>query len=159
MANPSTTTRQTPSTNPLENGHATKVTFSRLPNFSLWEREVGMPGPDSGEPINVSTMHNVTWETFVFGALIDMTAFDVTGGWNPRCYTDVINTLLRENDSITIRMSNGATIDFWGGMTKFQPQPKKKNEFPMATATIKPTNRDNLSAEAGPVITLVNGTP
>ena len=159
MANPVTTTRLTPSGIRFPNGYSSKIAFNRDADFSFWERNVGSPGVDGGEPIDTTTMHNSTWRTMVARDLLTLTPFTVTGAIDAGVYTDSINNLINQEGSITRRLPDGSTLDFFGYLQKIEFGEFVEGEMPTATLTIVPTNYDPVNrVEAGPVLTSVTGT-
>lgn len=159
MPAPSTTARQAPVGKRLTDGYPTTVAFALRPAISFWEISVQAPGFDGGEPINITTMLNTRWRTFVPKALITMTPFNMTVAYDPRLYVSIINSLLNKVGSVTVHFSNGDTLDFFGALTKFEPQEVKEGEMPQARITVVPTNYDTSDgSEQGPVHTAASGT-
>lgn len=158
MAVPTPTVRQTPGGRRLLDGFATKVTFARDPDVSLWETTVTPPGVDGGDAIDTNTMHNVSWRTMAARALKTLTEFTFTAAYDP----DVLNQLLalvNVYDTITVRHPDGSTWAFYGFLRVFQPETHEEGTMPTATVTVQPTNYDYANAvEAGPAVASVAGT-
>lgn len=159
MANPVTTARGTPSGIRMNDGHSTKIAFAVLSNASFWEKNVGVPGIDGGEAINISNMHNTTWRTMVPRALKTLTPFTVTALWDPRLLGTLNTTLVNNPGSITVHFPDTTTYDFFGYLQKGEPQPHEEGAPPEIQLTIVPTNYDPVNrVEAGPVLTEVTGS-
>jgi hypothetical protein len=162
MAAPATTTRTTPQGKILPSSQRTLIAFARKPNICFHEFETGSPGKDGGEAIEITSHHNVATRTFVPRVLYQSTPFDVkVFYYDPKLDSD-IDTLLNENGSVTIRYSDGSTLDFYGYLQNYQkdPLPSGGNETaPSATITVHPTNYDPVNRlEVEPVLTEVAGT-
>lgn len=159
MANPVTTARQTPAGIMLDDGYSTKIAFARQPNISLWEKTVGAPGMDGGDPIDTTTMHNVTWRVMRARSLKTLTEFTFTAAYDPNVYNTILNTLINQEGSITVHFPDGSTLDFFGYLKMFEAPEHTEGEHPEATVTVVPTNYDPVAnVEAGPVLTSVSGT-
>ena len=127
-------------------------------DISLWEVEVTPPGIDGGEPVNTTTMHNITYETFSPQTLATMTAMTFTAAYDPDCYDEII-AILNDEGSVTVEFPDGSDLDFYGYLQKFEPQNATRGNMPLATVTIQPTNYDySNNLEVGPVMTEVVGT-
>lgn len=159
MAAPATTARQTPTGIKMDEGFSTKTAFARLPAASFWEKEVQPPGVDTGEPVDTTTMHNVTWRTFNSRVLKTLTPFTIKCAYDPNFYSQIVSTLLGINGAVTTKFSDNSTLDYFAFMQKFEPDPIVEGQQPMATITIVPTNWDPANrVEAAPVLTSVAGT-
>lgn len=158
MGTPATTSRTTPGGVKLGDGFSTKVAFSLDADISLWEVEVTPPGLDGGDRVDNTTMHNTTWMTFAPQTLIDMTPASFTAAYDPDAY-DECQAILNSEGSVTVEFPDGSTLDFFGYLSKFEPQGVSRGNMPLATVTIQPTNWDpDNDVEAGPVMTEVAGT-
>lgn len=159
MGAPAGSTRGTPAGIKFEDGFSTKLSFARLVTSSFWEKEVGPPGIDGGDPIEITTMHSVAWRTLAARHLKTLTQFTITAAWDPVFYNDCINTLINYPGSATMSFPDGSKIDFFAYLVKMEPQAMKEGEFPMVQLTVQPTNYDPVArVEAAPVLTLVSGT-
>ena len=159
MAAPATTARSTPSGIRFPNGFSSKIAFNRDADFSFWERNVGTPGVDGGDPIDITTMHNTTWRTMVARDLMTLTPFTVTGAIDAGIYTDCINNLINQEGSITRHLPDGSKLDFFGFLQKIEFGEFVEGEMPTATITVVPTNFDPVNrTEQPPVLTSVTGT-
>ena len=170
MANPTSTTRGSPlSASPsspyMREGHSTKISFHRGASgttsfWKAWEREVQPPGVDSGDAIDITTMHNVTWESMYPSVLKTLTPFSVILAYSLEAMDEAISVLVGRNGSITCHFPGTDKLDLWGFMQNFVPQSHKKRELPLANCQIVPTNYDDANfTEAGPVLTLATGSP
>lgn len=159
MAAPASTVRQTPAGRHLDDGYSTKVAFARDPNVEFWEKTVKPPGLDGGEAINITTMHNVTYRTFVSRSLITMTNMNTVAAYDPFVYTSIVNNLINQEGSVTCHFPDGSKIDFFGFLMSFEPSEHSEGEFPEATIEIVPTNLDPAArTEQSHVLTSVSGT-
>lgn len=157
MAAPAATARQTPAGIKLDNGHGIKVTFSRDPDISFWEKEVQPPATEVADGVETKTMFSLEWETFAEPALKKLTGGKATVAYDPAVFTQ-IEALIGINDQITVRWPDGSTLAFWGYLQKFEPSSVKTDEQPEAEVSFFPTNQDDSGAEQAPVMVSVSGT-
>ncbi len=158
MAAPSAVARQTPGGLMLEDGHSTKITVNADPDIEFFEKTVKPPGINGGDPIEVTTMHNVTWRTMAPRQLKTLTAITTQAGWDPILYTRILAQTNVEG-AFTIRFPDGSTLAFYGILNNFEPGEHSEGNYPVATITITPTNRDpTTGAEEAPVLVNVPGT-
>lgn len=158
MAAPASTVRQTPAGIKLDDGFPTKIAFARDPDVSLWEIGVTPPGIDGGDPIDTTTMHNVTWRTMSPRQLKTLTPFSFRAAYDPVVYTSIVE-LINEPGAITVHLPDGSKLDFYGFLQTFEPDEHAEGEFPEASCAICPTNYDPVNrVEAAPVLTSVAGT-
>jgi hypothetical protein len=158
MAAPATTARGVPAGIMLEDGFRTTLAFSLLPTFSLWEQTVKPPALDGRDPVDVTTMHSLTWTAKAPRKLIDMGPISMKGGYDPNIYAQAL-TLLNRKGAATVRFPDNTTLDVWAFLQKLEPDDNAEGNMPTMTATVIVTNRDAASgAEAAPVLTNVTGT-
>jgi len=150
MGAPAHTARSVPVGFKMPDGFKSLIAFSKRPAIQLWERDVKPPGIDGGEPINITTMHNVAWRTFFPKSLKTLDAMTFVAGYDPDVIADLL-AMVNLNQSFTFFWPSGDYIDFWATMTKFEPGEMKEGEFPTATVTISPTNLDTETNPASPV--------
>ena len=136
----------------LEDGFPTFYTFSAsgAAQALFKEVEVTPPGIEGGDPINVTTMRNVTWETMAFQKLKTMAESSMSAQYDPKLYTE-IDAMINLNQLITLTFPDASELDFWGALTGFTPGTNTRGEMPTADATVIPSNRDNTQAEVDPV--------
>lgn len=162
MAAPTTTVRSAPPGKRLEDGYSSKIAFNRDPDANFWESlggGVGSPGIDGGDEIDISTMHNTVWRTFVARTLKTLTEFSVTALLDPIFYTECVNNLINQEGSITRHFPDGSKVDFYGFLKSIEFDDFVEGEPPTVTLNIVPTNYDPVNrVEAGPVVTEVAGT-
>lgn len=159
MAAPANTARTTPAGRKLDEGFPTKIAFSRLPGASFWEKTVQPPGVDGGEPVDITTMHNVAWRTRNPRVLVDLMPHTVKAAYDPNWYNQIVNTLINAKGSVTVRFPDGSTLDYFGYLQKIEPDQIEEGKQPEATLTIVPTNWDYVNnVESPPVLTSVAGT-
>lgn len=158
MAAPTPTVRQTPAGIKLDDGHATLVTFAADPDVSFWEKQVKPPGVDGGDPVNTSTMHNVTYSTTAPRTLKTLTAGATTVAYDPAVLTQIV-ALINVRTTITLTFPDGSTWAFYGFLKSFEPNELQEGNQPEATVNYVPTNYDPTNhVEAGPAVASVAGT-
>lgn len=142
----------------LEDGHPSFLAMSRNPGLAIWETTLTPPGIDGGDPINITTMHNTVWRTFVPKRLKTLTAMSITGGYDPLMYEQFLDQV-NHNQSMTFQFSDGSDLDFFGIAQTFTPQELSEGEVPLADMDITPTNYDPATKlETAPLMTEVLGT-
>ena len=145
----------------LKDGHGpTKSTFafSGDLNWDLFDIEVGIPGFDAGEPIDITTQFNTTWRQFFLRTLFTLTPFDVTGGFDPSLLTQIL-AQKGVNGTGTIHFPDDSTYAFYCGVRQIQFEKLVEGTLPKVTVTIVPTNTDpTTGAEEGPVLASSAGT-
>ena len=151
-----TSTRIAPTGVPLDDGHATKITFAADTNVTFWEKSVKPPGLDGGDAIDQTTMFNTVYRTTAPRALKTLTEVSCTAAWDPVCYTDIL-ALININGWITIRFPDGTTLDFVGFLKSFEPGELVEGTQPECTITVVPTNQ-LLGVETAAILTNVAGT-
>jgi len=152
MVAPSATSRTTPSGDLLENGYQSLITIAADADIDLWEKSVQPPSMDGGDPIDVTTQHNTTYRTKAASALIDVGETTHTVGYDPAVYDQII-AILNTETTITITFPDGSTLAYYGFLRTFEPSDLSEGEFPEASITITPTNRDSSGTEEAPVYT------
>lgn len=158
MAAPSVTTRQTPGGYRLEDGHSTKIAFARDPDVSFWEVSVKPPGIDGDEKINITTMHNTAWRTFVGRQLKTLTDATTTVAYDPAVYSQIVE-LCNQEGAITLHFPDGSTESFFGYLKSFEPNEHTEGAMPTAAIVVVCTNYDPTNrVEAAPVLASVAGT-
>lgn len=164
MAAPSTTAIATPSGIPLHEGYRAIIVFARLPTASFWVRTVKPPGVTKGEPIDITTQHNVEHTTKAEAALKEWTNAQVVASFDPNLYNNIKNSLLGSrlasaNGSVTIHFPDGSTLDFFGWGNNFDFSAFERLNKPEVTFDVVVSNFDPANdVEAGPVLTSVSGT-
>lgn len=134
----------------LTDGHPTLLTFSEDSTVLFRVKEMTPPGIDGGGSIDVTTMSNETWRTFMPKALKTLTESSLTVQYDPAIYDDIL-TMLQVNQSITVTFPDESTLVFWGWVDKFAPERLVEGEMPTATITIVPSNRNDSDVETAPV--------
>lgn len=156
MAAPTPTARVTPNGIPLKSGHPTKVTIARDTDISFWEVEITPVGLEGGEPIDQTTMHNVTVVTRAEGDLIDVTPLTGTGAYDPALLSQAFQCI-NQPSVITETYQDGSTYCYHGYLRSLIRQSHVRGQQPRVAFTIVPTNWDG-TAEQVPVLTSVAGT-
>lgn len=157
MAAPTPTARVTPAGKLLPDGYQSLTTFSLDTNIDIWEVEMTPIGLDLGEPINITSQHNVAWRTMFLRQLITATPQTIRGFYDPELYSQIL-AMRGINQTITQDYYDGTTVCYYGGVTRVEFGPLVEGTVPEVTITITPTNRDSTGAEYGPVVTSVTGT-
>lgn len=153
MAAPATIPRLAPVGFRLDNGHSTTIAFGLDTNIEFWEVETEAPAINGGDPIDTTTMHNATWRTKAPRTLKDLEPFTVVVAYDPNIYNSIL-VLINETEEVTIHFPDTSSLDFFGYIQSFDPDPLVEGEQPRATVTIVPTNYDPFNCvEAAPVLT------
>lgn len=161
---PVSTTRQTPAGIRLPTGFSTKLAFNRDADASFWESlegGVGIPGVDGGDPIDISTMHQVAWRVMTARVLKTLTPFTVVAGFDPKIYgvSDMRENLVNQNGSVTSHFPDGSKLDYFAFLRGWDSPSNSESNMPVITLNVVPTNYDNVTrTEASPVLTEVTGT-
>ena len=159
MAAPATTDRVAPVGILLEGGFSSVIAFERDPNVSFWEKSVQPLGMDGGDPVDNTTMHNTLFRTLSPRVLILSTEMALVVAYDPIVLDQIRDHLLNQAGSITVHWPEGSTVDFFGYLRTFVPQPMEEGNPIEANITIQPTNWDPVNhVEQGPVVTEVAGT-
>ena len=163
MAAPANTVRSAPGpasvARRLTDGHPSKIAFARDTDVKFWEVSGNPPGIEGGEPVDITTMHNVTWKTKAPQELRELTASTWKVGYDPTVYDEANDNLINQEGSITFEFSDGSDLDFFGYLRSFIPDEHQRGVMPTATIVIEPTNYDPVNrVEAAPVMTEVTGT-
>lgn len=158
MAAPTPTSRSTPTGIPLDDGHSTLITIGLDTDINFWEKEVTPPGAEGGEPVDTTTMHNVTWRTMRSQDLITLTPCQGVAAYDPVILTEILSVINAET-TITLTFPDGSTWAFYGYLKSFTPNSMNQTTQPTAQYIIQPTNWDpSNSVEAGPAVASVAGT-
>jgi hypothetical protein len=158
MAAPTPTARISPTGIKLKDGYQALITFAVDPDCALWEKTVKPPGIDGGDPIEQTTMHNITWRTRAPRSLKTLTEGSFKAAYDPICYTQLL-TIVNVETTITVEFADGSTVAFYGFLQNFDPDELVEGTQPEATCTICPTNFDHVNkVEAGPALSSVVGT-
>ncbi len=158
---PAVITRVAPPGKLLKDGHGpTKATLaiSADTNLNIWEVEVGLPGYDNGEALDITTQWNVDWRTFAPRFLNTLTEFTVVGLFDPALYTEVL-ALKGVETTFTIHIPDDSTLSFFAYVRMMEFEALVEGTPPRVTLTIKPTNTDPVTgAEEDPVLVSSAGT-
>lgn len=146
MSTPTGTARSTPVGNMLDDGYQSLITFEADPDISIWEKTTKPPGVDGGDPIPISTMHNVTLRTFAPRGLRTMTGGGMTVAYDPRCLPQII-ALINVETTITQHFPDGTGWAYYGFLQTFEPGDLQEGEQPEATCVIGVTNVDPATGE------------
>lgn len=143
----------------MPEGFSAVVAFALAPSINLWEKTPKPPSIDGGDPIDITTQHNLTVITRYPRALIDIGEVSFGCAYESDSFKKIMSTLVNRNGSITFWLPDGGNIAFWGYLRKFEPGELKIGDFPEAAVTIVVTNYDHSNkVEAVPVITPASGT-
>ena len=158
MAAPVAVVRGTPAGIQLQDGFSTKLAIEGLLTISFWEKTVGAPAIEGGDPVDQTTMHNVTWRTQLPRHLKTLEPFTLTAAYDPEVYNQII-AQLNINQTLTVIFPDGSTLAFFGWLRKFEPADNAEGTQPECTITLEPSNFDPANnVEAGPVMVEVAGT-
>jgi hypothetical protein len=161
MAAPANTVWQPPTGARLRDGFRMLITFALNPTVALWvdiDGGIKPPGVDGGAKVATSTMLNTTYRTFASRSLKELT--DATVVWNYDTKAlDQILALVNNEGSISLWYPDDTSLDFWGFLQNWEPDPIVEGEMPSSSATITCTNTDpSDGSEAGWVLTEGTGT-
>lgn len=157
MASPTPVARILPTAHKLENGYQALLVLGDDTDAAYYEIAVGLPGLDSGDPVDTTTQLNVTYRTRAPRALIDLTPFPVTAAYAASAWT-TLHALVGIPQVITIVLADTSTLTFYGFIQSVEFDPQENGTMPTMTITIAPTNYDpDNCVEAAPVLT-DNGT-
>jgi hypothetical protein len=158
MAAPTPTARQSPSGIRINEGFPVKLTLSSDPDIELWEISMKMPGIDNGDPIDITTQHNVEAKTKAARYLNEWTNGSVKFALDPVMLTRARQQVGREQ-TLTATIPDGSTYAFYGYIKSVDFDEWGEGTRPEATADIVVTNFDPSNrVEALPVFTDVAGT-
>lgn len=142
MSAPTDTVRGTPVGTKLKDGFVAKITFAADPDVSFWEKSVKAPSKDGGEPIEQTTMWNTLFHTYAPRTLIKTGECTGTAAYDPNVMTTQIDALINVPTTITIRISNGQRLCFFGWLMKVEYSDYKEGEQPELTYTVFCSNTD-----------------
>lgn len=158
MANPAVTARVVPTGYKLPEGFKITIAFSQRPNIQLWEVE-GSPAGFEVAEINTTTQHNVRYVSKYASQLIANDDIVGTCGYDPEAMDHILALVGDRNGSVTIRMPDNTTHNYWGFLKSFKFQPLRVGQFPLANYAITVTNWDPVNkVEAGPYTVGSSGT-
>lgn len=158
MTAPAATARGTPAGIPLFDGFSTKITLAANPTVSFWEKDAQPPAYDGGDPIDITTMHNVLYRTKAHRALIDIGDVQSKAAYDPNVLTQILS-LVNVDTTITVTHPDGSTEAHYGFMRSFTRDTATEGAQPEATVVMCVTNYDHTAhAEAPPTIASVSGT-
>ncbi len=155
---PSPTVRQAPTGRRIPDGFITYITFASQPALGVWEVKAKPKGGDGGEPIDISTMHNVRFHTMYPRSLVKHTDSVTSCGIDPDAIS-LLDTQLDKPDTITTTFPDGTSDAYYGYLQKYEFTEFSIGEFPMVNLTIMPMNYDATNNnEQGPVYSPAAGT-
>ena len=134
----------------LENGHKTLISFAADTGILLDNIDLQPPGIDGGDKIDVTTMSNDEYMTFVGKSLKTLTDAQFSAAYDPAVYDEVI-AILQVNNLITVTFPDLSTLAFWGFIDSFTPSSLVGQERPTADVVVKVSNRNASKVETGPV--------
>lgn len=136
-----------------QDGFSTIIAFAAISTPTFKEKEVNPPGVDMGDKIDISTMRNAAWKTFVARKLKELTEFTVVCSYDAAFMGDA-NTNAGVNTLCTITFPDTATYVFYAYIKKWDPKTSKSGDQPEGTLTIQPTLvHSTTGAETAPVYT------
>lgn len=132
-------TRGTPDGLKLEDGYQALISMANDLTIEFFEKTVQPPGANGGDAIEQTTMHNTTVRTMAFRSLITFTDAPVTAAYDPSIY-DAIIEQINVNQLITVKFGTGATLEYFGALTKADFAALTEGEQPEVTLTFVPSN-------------------
>lgn len=158
MTAPAHTTRVTPPGIKLTDGFSSLFAFSADPDVNLWEVSIKPPGVDGGEPIETTTMHNVTYETSAPRSLQKLTPMTGKCAYDPGVWTQ-LKAMINVEQAITQHWPDGSKLSFYGFLKSLEYDELQRGTMPMGSFTIIPTCTDpSDGGEEDPVYVDVAGT-
>ena len=142
----------------MDDGHSTLLIIDADPDICFWEKTVKPPGMDGGDPIDTTTMHNLTWRTMVSRSLVTMTPCNLTAAYDPEmwCY---VPSLINSEGLMAVLFPNGDLLGFYGFLQSVEPQDHSEGAQPECNIVIGITNNDPSDrSEWGPVWETSTGT-
>lgn len=150
--------RQDPAGIYLKNGWRALITLNSVPTLELWEIEVGAPGIDGGEPIDITTQHTDTLVQREPNSLIDITPFDVTCAFDPIIYTRAL-TYVNKKDTLTVLFPDTSTLAVYGWLQRLSSPRLVRGTLPTVGVTFCPANSNPTTGdEEAFTLTNVAGT-
>lgn len=141
MAPPAVIARTLPTGYKLPEGFKTTIAFSLKPGLNMWEVDVPLPGAEA-TVIDTTTQLNTKWRTKWLSALVDSNEVSGSAGYDPSFYDDYVFLTGAQSGSWTAHTPTNATINCFGGLKSFVPQPVKFATFPLLNFTLVNTNWD-----------------
>ncbi len=158
MTPPSPSARGTPVGHKIGDGYQTLVAFAGYTTIGFWERSVTPPSLDGGEPIDTTTMLNVTYRSMTARQLKSLGGFSMTAAWDPAVYSSAI-AMINVPTTVTVHFPDSSSIAFYGYLRSFKPGAHEEGKMPEATLEVQPTNVDPVTcAPENPVFTAGSGT-
>lgn len=141
-----------------------KTTINLTADLVVLEIEVTPPAIDGGEPIPQDHMQSGFLSIFFPRKRRRLAPFTLMVAWNSFAYNQITQSVtpnavagmiasVNKNQSMTITFSDGATLSFWGFVSKFEPGTMKDGERPTATLTIVPSLLDCYNIIRTPIYT------
>jgi hypothetical protein len=138
----------------IDDGYQTLIDMNGLVfGVDAFEKEVTPPGVDGNGMVDITTMRNSVWRTRNAKHLKTLTEFTVSVAYSGAMYNSMVDNA-QVNQIITVIFPEGSTVQFWGFIDKFVPQPMREGEQPIASMTVVPTNQNDLGVEVAPVVTI-----
>ena len=139
----------------LKDGFSTIIKLTGA-DVTFWEKAVTPPGLDGGEPIDITTMRNISVRTKSARDLYDVTPAALNVAYDPTVYDSII-AAININQSIVITFPDGGTLTWYGYLQKFTPEALEEGKQPMAAISLVPTNITD-DVETIPVMVAGSGT-
>jgi len=158
MTAPSAIVRGTPAGIQLEEGFSATLAMENLTTISFWEKTMGAPAIEGGDPIDQSTMHNTTWMTQLPPTLLKLESFTLTAAYDPNLISQAI-AQKNVNQTLTVTWPDGSTLSFYGWLRKTEFADMSHGTLPEVTITLEASNIDPTTmTEEAPVYVDVAGT-
>ncbi len=134
----------------LTDGHSTRLSCVAFPALKFKIKTITPMGFDGGDKNDITTMENVTVQTFAPQKLYMVSDCTATVAYDPVVLNDM-PSVLNQNLEWQITHSDGSKwTNIWASLTKFTPGENKKGEQPTASITLSITNYDASEAEVVP---------
>jgi len=140
--------------NRLDDGFSTKLAFSAFPTVEFYEKDVKMPGWDGGEPIETTTMRNITYRTFSPRALKTLTPLTITAAYTSDFFNNSMAlALVNTNQEVTVTLPDLSTFKFWAFVRSIEPSSNVEGQQPTVSLTIQPSMTNTTKVETPPTFT------
>lgn len=136
----------------LRDGFRALVSFQLLPGqggFNYHEVTLKLPNVDGRGGVDQTSMRNGTYTTQLPKYLVQMGEMTGSMMYDSLFYSQAAGVVNR-NQLMTIRLPDGATLQFWGWINMLDPTEFKEGERPLLNFNIQISNINSQCLEEGP---------
>lgn len=156
MTAPAITARATPVGTMLDEGYQALICFAADPDVSLWEKTVQPHGMSNGDPIDITTQHNLSVRTKAPRALNEITDGQMTVAYDPAVEPQIM-ALLGTKTTVIEFYPDGSQCAYFGYLGSFERSEMDHGTQPEATCMIIATNVDPVSGDEEPPVWISSG--